>query len=709
MFTLKKVLFTATVDSHILAFHIPYLEWFKKQGYEVHVATNGDEEIPFCDVKHKVSFERSPFKINNLKAIEQMKKICMKEKFEIIHTHTPMGATVTRLAAKKAKKKYNTKVIYTAHGFHFYKGAPILNWLLFYPVELYLSKFTDVLITINNEDYRIAKKRFKKTKVEFVHGVGLHPTKYNIILTKKEINDKRKTLGLKENDFVIIYVAELTKGKNQEWLIKNMKQLIENNPTIHLLLPGRDSLNGKCQNLIKELSLEKNIHLLGFRKDIPELLRISNVLISVSKREGLAVNVMEGIYMNLPVLITDCRGNEDLKEKNEEVFVIRQEDEKQFIDKFNAIYQKYNNILSNKNNKKFYNIYGIDNVLKEVTNIYKYYLNKRKKVIHILSSNKYSGAENVVCQIIESCNDDYDMVYCSPDGEIKNTLKEKNITFLPLKKLNLRYLKKVIKLCNPDIIHAHDFKASIYSSFFQKKIISEIHQNPSWCKNWNIKTILYLIASKNFKKIVTVSTSIINDAKFGKYIEKKTTIIDNVIDESKVKKMSNEKYAKNFDLCYFGRLSNEKNPILFIEIIKEYKLKYNKNIKACMIGTGSLYKECRDLINKYKLSKNITMLGFQANPFKIVNNCEVVIMPSKEEGFGLVAIESMSLGKPVLNSGAGGLEEIFKNNRNLICKTKKEYICKIKEILTNKKRYSYEIKRYTDLNKWIDKIEKIYL
>ena len=145
----------------------------KEKGYEVHVATNGTENIPYCDVKHVVSFERSPIKINNLKAIKQLKKIIDKEKFEIIHCHTPMGSVVTRLAAKKARKK-GTKVIYTAHGFHFYKGAPLINWMIFYPIEKYLSQYTDCLITINDEDYELARKKFKKCEqIELIYGVGV--------------------------------------------------------------------------------------------------------------------------------------------------------------------------------------------------------------------------------------------------------------------------------------------------------------------------------------------------------------------------------------------------------------------------------------------------------------------------------------------------------------------------------------------------------
>ena len=134
-----KVLFTAHVDSHILLFHIPFLKLFKERGYEVHVATNGDEKIPYCDKKWKVSFEKSPYKLNNLKAIKELSKIIKNEHYDIIHTHTPMGSVITRIAARGARKK-GTRVLYTAHGLHFFKGASIVNWLLFYPVEKILSK-----------------------------------------------------------------------------------------------------------------------------------------------------------------------------------------------------------------------------------------------------------------------------------------------------------------------------------------------------------------------------------------------------------------------------------------------------------------------------------------------------------------------------------------------------------------------------------------
>lgn len=309
----KKVLFTATVDSHILSFHIPFLKYFQENGYETHVATNGKKEIPYTDKKHTVSLERSPLKPQNLKAFKQLKAIIDNEKFDIIHTHTPMGAAVTRLAARKARKKYGTRVIYTAHGFHFFKGAPVLNWLVYYPIEMLLAYKTDDLITINQEDYKRAKVKFK-TKVHYVPGVGVDPKKFDFKFTKTDKTKLRKELGLKDSDFVMIYPAELNKNKNQTMLIEVMESLVQNHPDIHLLLPGKDSLDGFHARLAKEKGLENNIHLLGFRKDIPQLLKISDLAVSASKREGLPVNIIEAMTVGLPVVATACRGATELVE-----------------------------------------------------------------------------------------------------------------------------------------------------------------------------------------------------------------------------------------------------------------------------------------------------------------------------------------------------------------------------------------------------------
>ena len=367
---MKKVLFTATVDSHILQFHLPFLKLFKEKGYEVHVATNGDEEIPYCDVKHKVCFERSPFKLNNLKAIGQMKKICEKEKFDIIHTHTPMGSVVTRLAALKSRKKFKTRVIYTAHGLHFFKGAPLKNWLIFYPVEKLLSRFTDTLILINQEDYDLCKRKFKKCRdIQYVPGVGIDEEKFNFEMTKKEKKDFRKSLGLKEDDFVMIYVARMDKNKNQGMLINCTEQLIKIHPNIKLLLVGPDERNGYYEKMITEKNLSNNVITLGYRKDIPNLMKISDIAVSSSLREGLPVNILEALACGLPVVANNCRGARDLITDNENGFVVNNIEA--FIEKIEFFYNNENQrlIFSNNNFNKI-NEYKLYNVLNKINDIY---------------------------------------------------------------------------------------------------------------------------------------------------------------------------------------------------------------------------------------------------------------------------------------------------------------------------------------------------
>lgn len=367
----KKVLFTATVDSHILSFHIPFLKYFQENGYETHVATNGKKKIPYTDKKHTVSFERSPLKPQNLKAFKQLKAIIDNEKFDIIHTHTPMGAAVTRLAARKARKKYGTRVIYTAHGFHFFKGAPLQKWLLYYPVERYMARHTDTLITINKEDYARAKAQFK-TSVKYIPGVGIDGKKFSVKLNDADKSKLRKSLGLKDTDLVLLYPAELNKNKNQATLIKAMEHLVINYPDIHLLLPGKDSMSGLHSNLINEKNLGSNIHLLGFRNDVPQLLQIADVSMSASHREGLPVNIMEAMYAGLPIIVSNSRGNRDLVVDGQNGYVVPADDHDSYIARIEELYSNKSKRRSmGKASKRMVEPYLMPKIMKQMIKIYR--------------------------------------------------------------------------------------------------------------------------------------------------------------------------------------------------------------------------------------------------------------------------------------------------------------------------------------------------
>ena len=371
---MKKVLYVATVDIHIKSFHLPYLKLLHDNGYEVHVATNGSEQFPNCDVKHQICIKRSPFKLGNIRAIKELKKIIDENKFDIIHCHTPMGGVVARLAARKARKKYGTRVIYTAHGFHFYKGSPKLNWILFYPVEKHLAKYTDTLITINHEDYELAKKKFirKCHDIRYVPGVGIEIKKFDVHINYEQKNKLKKELGLKNNDFILSCIARLDNNKNQSFLIDVMEKIVKNYNNFHLLLVGRDELNGKYQNLAKLKMINENVHFLGERKDVQNLLAISDIVLSASKREGLPVNVIEAFASGKPVVALECRGMTDLIDENINGFIVTQNNINEYIKKIIYIYHldtdSMNKIaLSNK--KKSFN-YDINNIKKSYFKIY---------------------------------------------------------------------------------------------------------------------------------------------------------------------------------------------------------------------------------------------------------------------------------------------------------------------------------------------------
>lgn len=314
----KKVLFVATVvKTHMMQFHIPYLQMFQEMGWETSVAARNDYEnpedcrIPYCDVYYDIPFERTPWKSRNWKAYRMLKRIIDEGNFDLIHCHTPVGALIARLAALGARKK-GTKVIYTAHGFHFFQGAPLLNWLCFYPVEWVLSFVTDVLITINKEDYARAQKRMHAKRIEYVPGVGIDTDKFRGDHGNRQ--NKRRELGYREEDFLILTVAEMTRNKNHITILKALSLLREEPEFehMHYLICGRGEVWEELVDSARFLCIADHVHFLGYRTDAPELYRCSDLFAFMPFREGLSVALMEAMGSGMPVVCSRIRGNTDL-------------------------------------------------------------------------------------------------------------------------------------------------------------------------------------------------------------------------------------------------------------------------------------------------------------------------------------------------------------------------------------------------------------
>lgn len=325
MDTQKKALIVASIPGFIVSFEMNDIKILKELGYEVHVAcnltndaviSNGHDRLKEADIiLHNIDIQRNPFAKTTILAYKQIKKLIEKEKFSLIHCHTPNAGVITRLAARK-KRKYGTKVIYTAHGFHFYEGAPIKNWIIYYPIEKILSKYTDVIITINNEDYERALNKFHAKYVYKIQGVGVETKKF--AECKVDKNAKRRELNIPDDSFVLLSVGEISDRKNQRVVINAINSIKQTNPTIYTnlyyLVVGKGKLYDEFERYIEDNRLSEHIKLLGFRSDIAELCKSVDCFVHPSVREGLGIAPIEAMAAGLPLISSYVNGIKDYTE-----------------------------------------------------------------------------------------------------------------------------------------------------------------------------------------------------------------------------------------------------------------------------------------------------------------------------------------------------------------------------------------------------------
>lgn len=317
------------------------------------------------------------------------------------------------------------------------------------------------------------------------------------------------------------------------------------------------------------------------------------------------------------------------------------------------------------------------------------------KILYLDKNRGYSGAEEIIIMIMKLLSKDNEVIYASPKGKIEKHLSNAGLKYIPLPKLTIFNLRKIINEVSPDIIHASDFSMSVLASFSSKKIpvVSHLHSNPSWLKNYfDPRSIVYAVALKNISQVISVSSSISEEYAYKFLLKNKNTVIPNVVNTKNIKKMSIQKPCginKDFNLVYLGRLYNEKNPILFCKIVKELK-KYNNKISAEIIGDGDLKNKVKLYIKQNNLQENISLIGYKSNPFPYVMKAKVGVITSNFEGFGLSAVELLALGLPVVCTNVGGLKEIVTEDCGLRCNNVSDFVIELHKLLNDKKYYKYK-------------------
>ena len=335
---MKKILYVTTISGFLPQFELNDVKIIQEMGYEVHYASNFDNPIYTFDEKeltekgivlHHIDVMKSPLCINeNIRAVKQLRNIIDTESINLIHCHNPMGAMTARYAAHTSKQK--PLVIYTAHGFHFYSGAPKLNWLLYYPAEKVAAHWTDAIIAINEEDYKRAQKEFRLKSegfVEQIHGVGIDKNRFS---PKPEIGKlKRKEMGIPADAFHIVTAAELNDNKNQRVIIEALSMIKRDD--VYYSICGKGPDKEKLEELIEKYKLSDRVRLLGYRTDMDEVLQTADVFAFPSKREGLGIAAVEALSCGVPLIASDNRGTREYAVHNMNAIVCKSDSVTDFV------------------------------------------------------------------------------------------------------------------------------------------------------------------------------------------------------------------------------------------------------------------------------------------------------------------------------------------------------------------------------------------
>lgn len=335
---MKKILYIATSDIHLRTFHVPYLEWLVGQGHVVDLAFEDRGGISFDMARreYRLEFPRRLSPPALRRAFRQLKDVIEAGDHDILHCHTPIPSALTRLAARRWRRR-GGKVIYTAHGFHFYRGGPALNWLAYYPAEMLLSHLTDCIVTINTEDMACTRHPLWGAPTARIPGIGIQPRGFSPA-SPEERQVLRQELGFGEADFILLYVAEFIPRKNHRFLIEAAPELRAAMPALKLVLLGQGVLMDQCRDLAAASGVQETVRFMGFRPDVAKFARAVDVGVSASRHEGLGIALLEQMMCAVPVVASQDRGHREFVVEGRTGFLFAQGDRQDFVTKIRTLH-----------------------------------------------------------------------------------------------------------------------------------------------------------------------------------------------------------------------------------------------------------------------------------------------------------------------------------------------------------------------------------
>lgn len=336
---MSRILYVATSDVHLKAFHEPYLEWLQSEGHVVDIAAENRGQISLRGVNryHWLRIPRTPWTRQMLRTLRSLRGIIANGQYDLVHCHTPIASALTRLACTGFRKNGGT-VLYTAHGFHFAKGGPWRHWFIYYPVEWLLSALTDAIIVINSEDFTFIDGKMLHKRSFRIPGIGVQSDRFKPI-SSEHVASQRADLGLSPDCFLVLYTAEFSPSKNHMFLIESMEHLTKRIPSFMLLLAGKGILLDKIMEQVEKRALAPYVKFLGFRTDVNKFAQVVDVGVSTSAREGLGIGLLEQMSCGVPVVASDNKGHREFLKHGVSGLMFEQGDHNAFISSVVSLYE----------------------------------------------------------------------------------------------------------------------------------------------------------------------------------------------------------------------------------------------------------------------------------------------------------------------------------------------------------------------------------
>lgn len=687
-----SILFAAATASHIYHFMLPFMEMMSRAGYAVDVLAGGDhtdEKLagqPYIRRIDHIPFSRNPFDAGNARVVRTLRRLLRERRYDVIHTNTPVASFLMRIAARNLG---GTRIVYMAHGFHFYRGAPLRNWLIYYPAEWLASRLTHDLITINREDYDLARRRFRRCRVHYLPGTGVDLERF------------RPDGGTAPDEHALLCVAEFIRRKNHRQIVRALPYILAEEPEAQVWFAGTGPLLEPCRAEARRLGVEGHIRFLGFRYDVPELISRAGAAVLASVHEGVPRFLLEAMACGKPIVATGVRGSRELVAEGENGHLVAVGDARGLARACLSALKSPGRERMGEKSLQMCLRYGLEHIKPALRDIYTGELGSRRIALYMAQLGGY-GVEKLMAALARGLSGlcgGVEVAACNGGGSASfeaGSLPGVVVHDLGCRLghgdmyavLSLFRLIRFLRRERPDALLAAPGWCGACAALARRlggaavKIVPIVDApiSPLRRGRWHhrLQYVFSRLLFPGAEAIVVPTEAVRLDLLRHTAVRPgRVFLIPHPVIRDDLSARAGEPVdpgcfsglEEAVKFLYVGRLSPEKGIFCLLEAFERVRTAIPAAL--LLVGTGPQREEIERWIDGRRLRERVRMLGYRVNPFPYYRRCDVTVVPSLREAFGMTIVEALALGCPVVAARAagGGPESILDHGRyGMLCR-----------------------------------------